>query len=60
MNRGLFICVFLCIILMPFSLLARETSPQIGVNPGLDFYSRIDDTGDSLANAITDTRLQKK
>lgn len=43
----------LLLIVMPFSLYAEETS-------GLDFYSRIDDAGDSLAQGIVSRRLSAK
>jgi hypothetical protein len=46
----------LCVaLLMPFSAFA-----DIGSNPGLDFYSRIDDTGDIVAQRLTRTRLTEK
>lgn len=46
----------LCIaLLMPFLTFA-----DIGSNPGLDFYSRIDDSGDTLALRLTRTRLTEK
>jgi hypothetical protein len=46
----------LCIaLLMPFSAFA-----DIGSNPGLDFYSRIDDSGDIVTQRLTRTRLSEK
>jgi hypothetical protein len=46
----------LCIaLLMPFSAFA-----DIGSNPGLDFYSRIDESGDKVAQKLTRTRLSEK
>jgi hypothetical protein len=46
----------LCVaLLMPFSTFA-----DIGSNPGLDFYSRIDDSGDVVAQRLTRTRLAEK
>jgi hypothetical protein len=37
-----------------------EDDGIIGVNLGLDFYSRIDDAGDGLAQGITKLRLKEK
>lgn len=44
---------------MPFSTYADEDG-IIGTNPGLDFYSRIDDASDSLAQTIVNRRLNEK
>lgn len=39
---------------------ARENDTVIGSNLGLDFYSRIDDASDKLAQNITKRRLSEK
>ncbi len=49
----------LLLILMPFSSYAEEPG-IIGSNFGLDFYSRIDDAGNALAQGIVQRRLSEK
>lgn len=49
----------LLLILMPFSSYAEEPG-IIGSNLGLDFYSRIDDAGDALAQGMVQRRLGEK
>lgn len=44
---------------MPFFLYAANDG-AIGSNLGLDFYSRIDDAGDSITQAIISRRLTEK
>jgi hypothetical protein len=44
--------------MMPFSSYAEEEG-IIGSNLGLDFYSRIDDAGDSLAQGIVMRRISE-
>ena len=46
--------------LVPFLAIAAEEPGIIGNNLGLDFYSRIDDAGDSLAQGIVKRRLTDK
>ncbi len=48
-----------CISMMPFSSYADDAG-GVGTNMGLDFYSRIDDLGDSLAQGIVSRRLTEK
>ncbi len=59
MKQWVLIFSFLCILVMPFSMYADEDG-IIGTNPGLDFYSRIDDASDSLAQTIVNRRLNEK
>lgn len=58
MKQYFFIFGFFCILVMPFSSYA-ESDSIIGSNLGLDFYSRIDDAGDTLAQGITKRRLSE-
>jgi hypothetical protein len=57
MEQWIVICIFLSIILMPLSLYATEDNGIVWVNLGVDFYSRIDDAGDSLAQGIITRRV---
>lgn len=41
---------------MPFFAFSADFG-SLGQNPGLDFYSRIDDAGDGLAQGITTRRI---
>ena len=59
MKQWILIFAFSCIIVMPFSSYAEEEG-VIGSNLGLDFYSRIDDAGDSLSRGIVTRRLTEK
>lgn len=45
---------------MPFSVYGADEGGIIGQNLGLDFYSRIDDAGDKVAQAIVSRRLTEK
>jgi hypothetical protein len=47
------------LFLTPF-LVSVPAFADIGSNPGFDFYSRIDDSGDTLALRLTRTRLSEK
>jgi hypothetical protein len=55
-SRLLIVCM---LFLMPFLVSVRAFA-DIGSNPGFDFYSRIDDSGDTLAQRLTRTRLSEK
>ena len=46
-------------MIVPFSVFADDGG-TVGTNMGLDFYSRIDDAGDRLAQGIVDIRLKNK
>lgn len=59
MKQYFYIFGFFCILVMPFSSYA-EWESIIGSNLGMDFYSRIDDAGESLAQGITVRRLNEK
>ncbi len=59
MKQWILICGLFCIGVVPFSSYA-EDSGVIGSNLGFDFYSRIDDAGDSLAQGIVTRRLSEK
>lgn len=60
MKQRVSIYVFLGIALMPFSVYGADEGGIIGQNLGLDFYSRIDDAGDKVAQAIVSRRLTEK
>lgn len=57
MKKSILSITIFSITLMPLLTFAEPDFGPIGQNPGLDFYSRIDDAGYSLANAITRKRL---
>jgi hypothetical protein len=60
MKQWVIIYVFLGIALMPFSAYSADEGGIIGQNLWLDFYSRIDDAGDKVAQAIVSRRLTEK
>lgn len=54
------ISVILSLLLVPFCTNAADEPGIIGSNLWLDFYSRIDDAWDALAQGITRRRLREK
>lgn len=60
MFRLSYIFAFILLLLVPIWTNAAEDIGVIGSNLGLDFYSRIDDAWDTLAQSILQRRLGEK